>query len=356
VATSFVSSPHSARINRVDQVMLQVCLALVPGTLALVWFFGWGVLINMALASVFAVIAEALVMKLRGRPALPAIKDYSAVVTALLFALTIPPTLPWWMTLLGILFAIVIVKQLYGGIGYNPFNPAMAGYVFLLISYPVATTSWLPPDVPALLEARDLSTLSLIDSARLIFTGGLPEGLAWDAVSAATPLDEMRTLLDLGMSIDEIQASSPLWGSFGGRGWEWVGNWFLLGGLYLLWRRVISWHIPVAVLGGLLVTSAAFWALDPQAYPFPGFHLFSGGIILGAFFIATDPVSACTTRRGQLIYGAAIGATVFVIRTWGGYPDAVAFAVLLLNIAAPTIDQYSQPRVFGQRRSARKQA
>jgi electron transport complex protein RnfD len=354
--TAFVSSPHSARVNRVDWIMLQVCLALVPGTLALIWYFGWGVLINMALATVFAVTAEALVMKLRGRPALPAIRDYSAVVTALLFALTVPPTLPWWLTLLGILFAIVIVKQLFGGLGYNPFNPAMAGYVFLLISYPVAVTSWLPPDVPALLDARGLTALSFIDSARLIFTGALPEGLTWDAVSAATPLDEMRTLLDQGRSIDEIRASSPLWGTFGGRGWEWVSNWFLLGGLYLLWRRVISWHIPVAVLTGLLASSGLFWLLDAQGFPFPTFHLFSGGIILGAFFIATDPVSACTTRRGQLIYGAAIGALVFIIRTWGGYPDAVAFAVLLMNIAVPMIDHYSQPRVFGQRRAKRGKA
>ncbi|MBK5931221.1 electron transport complex subunit RsxD [Halochromatium salexigens] len=353
---SFVSSPHSARVNRVDQVMLQVSLALVPGTLVMVWFFGWGVLINMALATVFAVIAEALALLLRRRPVLPAIKDYSAVVTALLFALTIPPTLPWWMTLIGILFAILIVKQLYGGIGYNPFNPAMAGYVFLLISYPVATTSWLPPDVSALLEARDLSTLSLIDSARLVFTGALPEGLSWDAITAATPLDEMRTLLDQGQRIDEIRASSPLWGVFGGRGWEWVAAGFLLGGIYLLRQHVITWHIPVAVLGGLLSASALFWLLDPQLYPFPAFHLFSGGAILGAFFIATDPVSASTTRRGQLIYGAAIGVIIFAIRTWGGYPDAVAFAVLLMNIAVPTIDQYSQPRVFGQRRSARKKA
>ncbi|NBC47245.1 MAG: electron transport complex subunit RsxD [Gammaproteobacteria bacterium] len=352
---TIISSPHSARVNRVDQVMVQVCLALIPGTAALVWFFGWGVLINMALATVFAVTAEALVMKLRGRPALPAISDYSAVVTALLFALTIPPTLPWWMTLLGILFAIVIVKQLYGGIGYNPFNPAMAGYVFLLISYPVATTSWLPPDVSALLEARDLSTLSFLDSVRLIFTGALPEGLTWDAVSAATPLDELRTMLDQGKTIDMIR-ESPLWGLFGGRGWEWVGASFLLGGLYLLWRRVITWHIPVAFLGGLLAVAAAFWLVDPQGYPFPTFHLFSGGAILGAFFIATDPVSACTTRRGQLIYAALIGVTIFVIRTWGGYPDAVAFAVLLLNIAVPMIDQYSQPRVFGHGRGERKKA
>ncbi len=138
-----------------------------------------------------------------------------------------------------------------------------------------------------------------------------------------------------------------MWGDFGGRGWEWVGNWFLLGGLYLLWRRIISWHIPVSLLLGLLLSSGLFWMLDPQAYPFPAFHMFSGGAILGAFFIATDPVTACTTRKGQLIYGAAIGFLIFVIRTWGGYPDAVAFAVLLMNIAAPTIDYYTQPRVFG---------
>ncbi|KAA6184085.1 electron transport complex subunit RsxD [Thiohalocapsa marina] len=345
---TITSSPHGARNNRVDWIMLQVCLALVPGTAALVWFFGWGVLINMALAVVFAVLAEATVMKLRGRPALPAIRDYSAVVTALLFALTVPPTLPWWLTLLGILFAIVIVKQLYGGMGYNPFNPAMAGYVFLLISYPVATTSWLPPDVPALLEARGVVGLSFMESARLIFTGALPAGLDWDAISTATPLDEMRTLLDQGSTIDVIR-QSPLWGDFGGRGWEWVGNWFLLGGLYLLWRRVITWHIPAAFLAGLLVMAGLFWLLDPQTHPSPAFHLFSGAAIFGAFFIATDPVSACTTRRGQLIYGAAIGALVFIIRTWGGYPDAVAFAVLLLNIAAPTIDHYTQPRVFGHK-------
>jgi len=146
--------------------------------------------------------------------------------------------------------------------------------------------------------------------------------------------------------IEEIR-QSPLWGDFGGRGWEWVGNWFLLGGLYLLWKRIITWHIPVAFIAGLLVIAGMFWALDPQTHPFPAFHLFSGGAILGAFFIATDPVTACTTKKGQLIFGAAIGALVFVIRTWGGYPDAVAFAVLLMNIAAPTIDYYTQPRVYG---------
>jgi electron transport complex protein RnfD len=316
----------------------------------MVWYFGWGVIINMVLASAFAVAFEAAVMRLRGRPVMHAVGDLSAVVTALLFAIAVPPTLPWWLTLIGMFFAIVIVKQLFGGLGYNPFNPAMAAYVFLLISYPLAMTNWLPPDIPELLEARDLVTLSFIDSARLIFTGSLPPGLTWDAVSSATPLDEMFTRLDQNAMIAEIR-QSPLWGDFGGRGWEWIGNWFLLGGIYLLWRKVITWHIPVSLLLGVVIPAGMLWMFDPQVYPFPAFHVFAGATILGAFFIATDPVSACTTRKGQLIYGAGIGGLIVIIRHWGGYPDAVAFAVLLMNIAAPTIDYYTQPRVFGHGRA-----
>lgn len=340
-----ISSPHSARPNRVDQVMLQVLIALIPGVAAMFWYFGWGVILNILLASLFAVAAEAAMMKLRGRPVMPAITDLSALVTAVLLAVALPPTLPWWLTLIGVVFAIVIVKQLYGGLGYNPFNPAMAGYVFLLISYPVAMTTWLPP---AMLAEHPVS---FGDSLHMILTGTPPAALTWDAVSSATPLDAMRTALDQNKLIEEIR-QSPLWGDVGGRGWEWVGNWFLVGGLFLLWRKVISWHIPLSVLAGLLVSAGVLWALDPTAYPFPAFHMFSGGAILGAFFIATDPVTAPTTRRGQLIFGAAIGVLVFIIRTWGGYPDAVAFAVLLMNIAAPTIEYYTQPRVYGHGRRA----
>jgi len=343
MADVIVSSPRGSCPNRVDRIMLDVILALTPGTLAMIWYFGWGILINLVLAGLFALLTETVALKLRGRPALPALRDLSALVTALLFALAVPPTLPWWLTLLGMVFAIGVAKQLYGGLGYNPFNPVMAGYVFLLVSYPLAMTSWLPP---SMLAEQDLG---FIDSIRLIFTGTPPPGLTWDAITMATPLDQMRTQLDRNLMIAEIRAS-PLWGDFGGRGWEWVGNWFLLGGLFLLWRRVISWHIPVSMLLGLLITAGFFWLLAPQTHPFPAFHMFSGGAILGAFFIATDPVSACTTPKGQLIFGAAIGVLVFVIRTWGGYPDAVAFCVLLMNIAAPTIDYYTQPRVFGHDR------
>jgi electron transport complex protein RnfD len=324
--------------------MLLVIAALVPGTVAMTYYFGWGVPINMALATVTAVAAEALVVRWRGRAASPVVGDFSAVVTALLLGISVPPLLPWWMTVLGVLFAIVVVKQLFGGLGYNPFNPAMAGYVLLLISYPVEMTNWLPP------RMLGEDPLGVGATLAAIFTGQLPAGETWDSITGATPLDEMRTRLEMNEMISEIR-QSPLWGDFGARGWEWVGNWYLLGGLFLLWRRVITWHIPLSMLGGLALAAGLFWLLDPQTHPFPAFHLFSGGAMLGAFFIATDPVSASTTPKGQLIYGAAIGVLVFIIRTWGGYPDAVAFAVLLMNMAAPTIDSYTQPRVFGHQKS-----
>ncbi|HHH13236.1 MAG TPA: electron transport complex subunit RsxD [Thiolapillus brandeum] len=336
------TSPYGRLPNSVTRVMAEVLLALVPGVVALVWYFGWGVVINIAIAGITAVAAEAAILRLRRRPVGRTLADLSALVTAVLLAIALPPLLPWWLTVLGTLFAIVFVKHLYGGLGYNPFNPAMAAYVLLLISFPVAMTRWLPPEMLTDVHLTFLQTL------QAIFTGQLPEALTWDAVTSATPLDEMRTQLEFNRTISEIR-QSPLWGDFGARGWEWVGNWFGLGGLFLLWRRVIGWQIPVAMLAGLLVTSGIFWLFDPESIPFPGFHLFSGGTILGAFFIATDPVTASTTPKGRLVYGFLIGVIVFIIRTWGGYPDPVAFAVLLMNMAAPTIDYYTRPGVFGER-------
>jgi len=338
------SSPHLHNHNDVQRVMLQVLLALLPGIGVMWWLFGWGVIFNIAIATITAVACEWLFLRARGRNPMPAVSDLSAVLTAWLLALALPPLLPWWQTVIGTAFAIVVAKQLFGGIGYNPFNPAMAGYVLLLVSFPATMTRWIPPEMLA-----DYS-LTFSDTLRAVFASLPPEGQTWDAITSATPLDAMRNELDQNRMISEIRLS-PLWGDFGGRGWEWIGNAFLLGGLFLLWRRVISWRIPVSMLGSLLLIAGIFWLIDAETHPFPAFHLFSGAAILGAFFIATDPVSASTTPRGQLIYGALIGVLVFVIRTWGGYPDAVAFAVLLMNMAAPMIDHYTQPVVFGARRA-----
>ena len=335
-----ITSPHTSRPNSVDAVMLRVILALIPGAITMIWLFGWGILINMVLATVTAVACEAFCIKLRGRPVAPVLRDLSAVVTALLFAIAIPPLLPWWLTVLGAAFAIIMIKQMYGGLGYNPFNPAMAAYVLLLISWPADMTSWLPPIV------LNENPLSFMQTLSAIFTGNLPSGLAWDAVTSATPLDSMRTGLSQNRMVSEITQGS-IFGMVGGHGWEWVSIAFLAGGLWMIYKRVITWHIPVSILGTLFLFALVCALLDPEAFPNPMFHIVSGGTMLGAFFIATDPVSACTTPRGRLLYGAAIGAWIFIIRTWGGYPDAVAFSVLLLNLSAPVIDHLTQPRVYG---------
>jgi H+/Na+-translocating ferredoxin:NAD+ oxidoreductase subunit D len=341
---STITSPHTDRPNSVQKAMLWVILALIPGAIAMIWYFGWGILINMALAIATAVACEALVMKLRGRSIKPVIMDLSAILTAILFAIAVPPLLPWWLTILGVAFAILLVKQMYGGLGYNVFNPAMAAYVLLLISYPVQMTSWLPP---VMLNENPMSFLQTLS---VIFGGALPGGLTWDAVTMATPLDTMRTGLSLNQTVTEI-SQNPILGNLGGKGWEIVAVLYLLGGLFMLYKKAISWHIPVSTLGGLAVMALLFSILDADAYPLSTFHIFSGAAMLGAFFIATDPVSAPGTRKGQLYYGAGIGILVYVIRTWGGYPDAIAFSVLLMNMAAPTIEFFTRPRTFGHRGS-----
>jgi electron transport complex protein RnfD len=303
------SSPHGIQENHVTRLMAQVLFALIPGILASWWFFGWGVLIQIAIATLTAVVAEIAVIRLRKRDALPVIKDLSAVVTAVLFALAIPPFLPWWMTVAGILFGIIIVKQLYGGLQLVTTDPG------------------------------------LIASLSIIFTSVMPESLSWDALTMATPLDEMRTRLEMGQMIYEIR-EIPGWGDFGGIGREQVAFCFMIGGIFMLWRKVISWHIPLSMIAAMVILSSATWLAEPDVNPVPVFHIIGGGFMLGAFFIATDPVSAATTKKGQIIYGALIGILIFIIRNWGGYPDAVAFAVLLMNMAAPTIDYYTAKSVW----------
>jgi electron transport complex protein RnfD len=337
------SSPHGHGLDDVGTIMRQVIYALLPGIALYVYFFGWGLLVNLTIAIAVALGSEALLLRLRQRPLVPYLNDGSAVVTAMLLALALPPLVPWWITALGAAFAIIFAKHLYGGLGFNPFNPAMAGYVVLLVSFPHAMNSWLPPDM--------LSThhLGLLDTLFAIFTGHLPGGLSLDALTSATPLDTMKTQLKLDRTVSEIRAS-PLFGDFGGKGWEWLGNMFFLGGLWLIYRGVITWHIPASMLGALIAMALIFSIGNPDAHPSAAFHLFSGAAILGAFFIATDPVTASTTPRGRIIYGAGIGIFTYVIRTWGGYPDGVAFSVLLMNMAVPTIDYYTQPRVFGHAR------
>lgn len=330
-------APHVPPPVTVAGVMRQVLYALVPGVLALAWFFGPGVLVQIVLATVFALGFEALALKWRGRPVLPALADSSALVTAVLFALCIPPLAPWWISAVAMAFAMLLAKHLYGGLGQNVFNPAMVGYVVVLVSFPQEMTQWLAP--------RPVSgwTPGLGETLRAVFTGALP----LDAITMATPLDSLKTGIDAGRFVSEIR-QAPVFGDFGGVGWEWAANWFALGGLWLLYKRVISWQVPVAVIGSVLLISLPPFLVDSGSNPSPLEHVFSGALVLGAFFIATDPVTGCASPRGRLLFGAGVGILTLVIRRWGGYPDGFAFGVLVMNMAAPLIDRYVRPRVYGE--------
>ncbi len=340
------TSPHLIQNNPVQSIMYKVLLAMIPGTIAMIVFFGWGVLINILLASVTALACEALMLWLRKRPIKPYLFDGSALLTASLLALALPQLAPWWLTVIGTAFAIIFAKHLYGGLGFNPFNPAMVGYVVVIISFPREMTQWVPP----LLE--DYTLLTFTETLRVIFSGELPLNYTWDAITMATPLDTVKTQLGLELSISEIESHKvygPMFGAVGGFGWEWVNGLFLATGLLLAIKGIIDWRIPAGIIVALLVLSNTFALYDYASYTPPTFHLFSGGIMLGAFFIATDPVSAATTTKGRWLYGLGIGAFIFIIRTWGSYPDGIAFAVLLMNMAAPILDYYTMPRAFGHR-------
>ena len=339
---STVISPHLQPVNSVTRVMSNVLIALVPGIAALTWFFGIGALINIGLAVTTALTAEAVILGLRNRPVIGTLKDLSAVVTAVLLAISLPVIAPWWITVTGSLFAIVIAKQLYGGLGYNPFNPAMAGYVLLLVSFPMQMTGWVAP-----IELSSVS-LSVPDLFRLIFLERLPKSVQFDALTMATPLDSLKTQLGLNRTVSIIR-NGEAFGLLSGKGWEWISLAYLVGGLWLIWRKVIDWQIPLGLLLGLSAFASIGFVIDSEHFAPPLFHLFAGATMLGAFFIATDPVTAATTVKGRIIYGLLIGALVYIIRVWGGYPDAMAFAVLLANLTAPTLDYVTRPRVFGHR-------
>ena len=325
--------------------MRQVLYALVPTVVLHVVFFGPGLLIQIVLGVATALLCEAAALRLRGKPLPPFLLDGSAIITAVLLALCLPPLAPWWLVVSGVAFAILLAKHLFGGLGANPFNPAMVGYAVLLVSFPARLLQWLPPDVPGMQPAD----LSLTETLTTILTGAPPARFTWDAITSPTPLDALRTDLALGMTMGEAHARA-LFSTFGGKGWEWINLATLAGGIWLLALKIIRWQIPVAMLGALFVCASVMSAADPGAYAGPLFHLTSGASLLGAFFIATDPVSAATSDRGRLIYGAGIGVLTYVIRTWGGYPDGVAFAVLIMNLAVPLIDRYTIPRIYGHAR------
>jgi len=338
-------APYLAPRADVASMMLQVLVALIPAALAHVWYFGPGFLFNLVVASTFCVGAEALMMRARGREPGIALADFSALVTAALLAFALPSLTPWWVTATGSLFAIAVAKHLYGGLGFNVFNPAMAGYIVILIAFPMDLNLWVAPRMGDI----DYINLTVFQTLTFTLTGSLPEALTFDSISRATPLDAMQSGLHNMRTYAEIR-TNPMMGDFGGRGWEWIGNFFAFGGLWLLVKKIIRWQIPAGVFAGLLIPAGLMYIIAPGSNASPGFHLFSGATILCAFFIATDPVSAATSPKGRFIYGSGIGLLIFAIRKWGSYADGVAFAVLLMNMATPAIDYIARPRIVGHSR------
>jgi electron transport complex protein RnfD len=339
--TTLTTSPHTLYSNNVTRMMLLVVAALLPGFAAHGYFFGYGILLNSVICVLTALLCEAAMLKLRARPLWPFLTDGSAIVTALLIAVGLPSLFPWWLAVVATAFAIVIAKQLYGGLGNNPFNPAMIGYVLLLIAFPKEMTFWFAPHAGA-------PALDFMQTLQFNLFGQLPATFNVDALTTATPLATLKAELSAGHAVERIISDhAHLNGAMFGRGWDTINSLFLFGGLFLLYKRVITWRIPVSMIITIAVMATLAYLSDNATHTHPVFQILGGATMVGAFFIATDPVTASTTPRGQLIYGCGIGIFTYIIRNYGGYPDGVAFAVLLMNLAAPTIDHYTRPRVFG---------
>lgn len=347
-----VTNPHRLGTSSITFVMLKVMLCLLPGTAILMALFGWGVLTNLLVAVITALIAEAIIMVLRQRPIKRSLLDMSAVITAWLLAIALPAASPYWLVLIGTLFAIVFAKHLYGGLGQNPFNPAMVGYVVLLISFPVNMTQW-----PAAQPTQDALSINALNSTiqHVFELETNMQSNNVDGITQATVLDYSQTQLSQNNAINQF-INEPIFGTLGAANWEWAALAFMLGGIALIAWRVMLWQAPLGLLLSLGLCAQLFHWINPAEHHTAWLHWFSGSTMLGAFFIITDPVSGCTSNRGRFIFGALVGLLVFVIRTWGGYPDGMAFAVLLANMCAPTIDYYTKTRVFGTRAIRKERA
>ncbi|BAI79982.1 electron transport complex protein RnfD [Deferribacter desulfuricans SSM1] len=317
-------SPHERDDLRTDKVMLYVIYALIPAMGVSIYYFGFYAIKTYLLTIIFTLGFEYLFQKIAKRPV--SLNDNSALVTAILLAMNLPPNSPWWLICVGSFVAIIIGKQVFGGLGQNPFNPALVARVFLLISWPAQMTNWMKPNP-------------------------ITKSFIFDAVSTATPLGASKTeVLTYGKIVSEnlVNTSSLFLGNVGGSLGEISALAIIIGGLFLLYKRIISWHIPFSYIAAFLIIVVPYWFFAPEKTLDPIAHLFSGGLMLGAFFMATDMVTSPVTKRGQLIFGAGCGILTAVIRLFGGYPEGVSFAILLMNATVPLIDYYIRPKSFGE--------
>ncbi len=319
-------SPHLSSPETTRRLMYGVVIALVPALAASIYYFGMGAII-VTLTSVLSCVAvEYLVQKFILKTK-PSVSDGSAVVTGLLLAFNVPSNLPIWIIIIGAIISIGVAKMTFGGLGSNPFNPALVGRVFLLISFPVQMTSWPVPS-------------------------GFRTGYL-DAVTGATPLGILTEGVKAGESVASLMEKVPthmqlFYGYMGGSMGEIAAAALIIGGIYMLWKKIISWHIPVSILVTVALFTGILWLADPTKYADPGFHLLTGGIMLGAIFMATDYVTSPMTHKGMIIYGVGIGVITVLIRTWGAYPEGVSFAILIMNAFVPLLNMYIKPKRFGK--------
>jgi len=315
-------SPHIHSGDSTQKIMYRVVFAMIPALLWSVFVFGIDAL-RVTLIAVVACLAFEYVIQKYLMKIKPTITDGSALVTGILLALNVPANLPWWIIIIGAMASIGIGKLSFGGLGSNIFNPALVGRIFLLISFPVQMTSW---------PVNNRSGI--------------------DAVTSATPLGIIKEGISNGTPISEISKSLPstlemLFGEIGGSLGEISALLLILGGLYMLFTKVITWHIPVSIIATVAIVAGIFWAVNPEIYINPTYHILTGGLMLGAIFMATDMVSSPMNPKGQLIYGIGIGLITISIRLFGAYPEGISFAILIMNAFTPLINTYVKPKRFG---------
>lgn len=335
-------APHLAPTRQVIGVMAAVCIALLPAAAVHLLYFGPGLALTLTSTLSVALLCDVVSARWLDNPRTwrPPVGDGSALVTAILIAFCLPPLTPVWVSASAAAIAIILGKQLFGGLGKNAFNPAMVGYAAVLLAFPAQLVGYPNDAGPSTSLAQSIT----------VFLGGLPQGLdRVDALTGATPLDRMQDGLTQMMMVSEIRAAGGFSAAYGAR-WDLLSLALLLGGLGLLWRRVITWHAPVGVFAGVALAAAGLAASAPDSHASVLFHLAVPSTVLAAFFIATDPVSGATSPPGRFVFGLGVGVLSVLIRRFGAYPDGVAYAVLAMNLTVPLIDRWTRPRVVGHER------
>ncbi|MDQ7005125.1 MAG: RnfABCDGE type electron transport complex subunit D [Ghiorsea sp.] len=347
----FLSSPHQHGGNTIQLTMFSVIIALIPAAMVSVYLYGWLAVFLLTTCIGISLLTEYWMLRWMGKPTKP-VWDGSAGLTGLLLALTLPAAVPWWMAIFAAVFAIILGKQLYGGLGHNPFNPALAARVVLLISFPLHMTSWI---VPMHMDAT-LNMYDFVTSLQFFFLGPDAVKQTWDAITMASPLGYLKTELGQGVTVSQalVNYNYSTLHAFIGREAGSLGEGsalaLLMGGIWLMARHTISWHIPISYIATVAMFAWVFNMINPDVYAPPLFHVLAGGLILCAFFMATDPVSSPSSSIGKIVFGIGCGVLTWVIRTYGNYPEGAMFAVVLMNMVTPLIDYYVRPRVYGYKR------